>query len=170
MNVSFVYRRQDLIREICRKINYQGRFVWLVVGPKVLIMSSKQTGSSRLRFRMLDVHQRPFDFKHTVAREGRVIELDPKTILVAQPVLRGRRRELLAFLHHHLAEEYRWDYANGNRLSPEEIAVLTHQDDTFDLNTMSVARAVCFYRGLTDLKGRITWKGKKLLERRKIRQ
>lgn len=161
-SVCSIYRRQTLIREVCRLAQYQGRYAWLVVTHEVTIRASHHTGASRLRFRMIDVDA--FAFTRFSAREGAKVRLDAKKVLVAQPVLRGRRRDLLAFMSPQLSDPIQWSIGNGARLSPEEAAVLTQHNDKFDPTTTAVARAVCIYRGLLEPNGKLTWDGEQLLK------
>jgi hypothetical protein len=161
MNVVSVYRRQDVMREICRRIGYQGRFVWLISTPEVQVLASKYSGASRLRFKMIDITD--YSYKKTILRETKPIKLDSNTVIVALPTLRGRRRDLLCFMLCSGVRAHRWDQADRNKLSPEEIAACTGQDK-FDPSTMAVAHAVCVYRGLIDPRGRITEQGSKFLK------
>jgi hypothetical protein len=161
-----VYRRQDLIREICRALDYQGRFAWLVSTADVPVLSNKQSGTSRLKFRLLDISQEPYTFQKFSPSDHRKIKLSHDTTLTALPMLRSRRRDLMIFLHPARVNGRKWSIANSGKLSPEELAVLQGRD-TFDVGTTSVAHAVCVYRGLVDQRGRPTELGTKLLERRK---
>jgi len=159
------------MREISRRIGYQGRFVWLVPTPDVTINASNLSGVSRLRFRLLDISQEPYTFyRNHALREGKRIKLDVNTALAALPVMRGRRRDLLVFLCPARARAHSWSYSNGWRLSPEEIAVLLSQEDAFDRSTMAVARAVCVYRGLIDPRGRLSPSGAAALDSKKLYQ
>jgi len=165
MDVSSVYRRQDVMREISRRIGYQGRYVWLIPATNVTINASNLSGASRLRFRLLDITQEPYTFHRFSPREGKQVKLDPNTALVALPTMRGRRRDLLVFLCPMRARAHAWACANGRRPSPEEIAVLRQEDDAFDRSTMTVAHAVCVYRGLVDPRGRLSPSGTAALDK-----
>lgn len=168
MDVSSVYRRQDTMREICRRVGYQGRFVWLVSAPSVPILASKYTGNSRLRFRLLDITDPPpYSYKRFTAHETRPVKLDYNTALCALPTMRGRRRDLLVFMLCKRVRDASWSYAPSNKLSPEEIAVCLEQD-SFDPSTMAVAHAVCLYRDLVDPRGRITKRGAAILDAKKL--
>lgn len=152
------------MREICRRIGYQGRFVWLISTPDVSIMASKYTGPSRLRFKVLDIMEPPpYAIKRAILRETKPVKLDADTVVCALPTLRGRRRDLLCFMHIHRVKSRTWSIANSSKLSPEEIAVCLGQEK-FDTATMAVAQAVCIYRGLVDPRGRITRLGSELLD------
>jgi hypothetical protein len=153
MNAVSVYRRQDVMREICRRIGYQGRFVWLISTPEVHVLANKYGGNSRLRFKCIDITD--YTIKKTILRDGKPIKLDSSTVVVALPTLRGRRRDLLCFM---LCSEVRaqtWAIGPHKKLSPEELAVLQGLDK-FDPSTMAVAHAICVYRGLVDPRGRLT--------------
>ena len=168
INIGSAYRRQELLREICRKLDYQGRFVWLISATDVPVLSSKQLGISRLRFRLLNITEEPYGFHRLTPSDNRKIKLDPNTALTVLPMLRGRRRDMLIFLHPTRVNGHKWSLANSDKLSPEERAVL-QQKDTFDLGTTSVAHAICVYRGLVDPRGRLTEQGARLLAAKKGR-
>jgi len=144
------------MREICRRIGYQGRFVWLISTPEVQVLASKYSGSSRLRFKVIDITD--YSVKRWMLRDSKPVKLDSSTVVVALPTLRGRRRDLLCFM---LCSEVRaqtWSLGPNKKLSPEELAVLQGLDK-FDPSTMAVAQAVCVYRGLVDSRGRLTGLG-----------
>jgi len=155
------------MREICRRVGYQGRFVWLISVPEVTIRATHYSGSSRLRFVMVNITEEPYKFVRFVIRDGKRIRLDYNTVVCALPVLRGRRRDLLVFMLCKRSRDIEWSYANSNKLSPEEIAVCLGQD-SFDPGTMAVAQAVCTYRDLVDPRGRITQRGAALLDGKKL--
>lgn len=166
INVGSAYRRQEFLRDICRKLDYQGRFVWLVSATDVPVLGSKQLGISRLRFRLLNITEEPYSFHRFTPSDNRKIKLDQNTALTVLPMLRGRRRDLFIFLHP--TRMRKWSLANSDKLSPEEVAVL-QKKDTFDLGTTSVAHAICVYRGLVDPRGRLTEQGARLLAAKKGR-
>jgi hypothetical protein len=56
------------------------------------------------------------------------------------------------------------DQADGNRLLPEERAVLQGKLTQFDSVTYQIAQVICRARGLITEKGEITKAGTKLLE------
>jgi hypothetical protein len=168
MDVVSVYRRQATIREICRRVGYQGRFVWLISAPEVTLRATHFTGSSRLRFVMVNITKEPYKYLRFAAREGKRVKLDYDTVICALPTLRGRRRDLLIFMLCRRARETKWSIANSNKLAPEEMAVCMGQD-SFDPATMAVAHAVCVYRDLVDPRGRLTARGSSTLDRKKKR-
>lgn len=168
MDVVSVYRRQATMREICRRIGYQGRFVWLISTPEVTIRATHFTGSSRLRFVMVDISKQQCKFVRFSPREGKRVKLDFDTVICALPTLRGRRRDLLIFMLCRRARETKWSEANSNKLAPEERAVCLGQE-AFDPATMAVAHAVCVYRDLVDPRGRITTRGTSTLNSKKLR-
>lgn len=156
-----------MIREICRRIGYQGRFVWLVPVSEVHLLASKYTGNSRIRFKVLDITDPPpYAFKRVILRETKPIKLDADTVITALPTLRGRRRDLLCFMNLHRFKSRSWSVANSSKLAPEEIAVCLGQE-RFDASTTAVAQAICIYRGLVDPRGRITRLGSELLDGKK---
>jgi len=167
MDVASVYRRQGVIREICRRVGYQGRFVWLISAPEVTIRATHFSGTSRLRFVMVNIAREPYKYVRFAAREAKRVKLDYDTVICALPTLRGRRRDLMIFMLCKRSRDNQWSYANSNKLSPEEIAVCLGQD-SFDPATMAVAHAVCVYRDLVDPRGRITPRGAELLDGKKL--
>jgi hypothetical protein len=164
VEVLSIYRRQAIIRDVCRRLNYQGRYVWLVPASDVVVLASVHSGGSRLRFRMLDISEEPTLKTRFIAREGHQIKLDSDTVVAAIPTLRMRRRDLLLFMYPARVRCQYWA-ANGWRpLSPEEKSVLRQQDH-FDPATMSVAHAMLVYRHLVDLRGRPTRLGLQMLRK-----
>lgn len=168
MDVASVYRRQAIIREICRRVGYQGRFVWLISTPDVTIRATHFTGSSRLRFVLVNIARNPYKFVRFSPREGKRVKLDYDTVICALPTLRGRRRDLLIFMLCRRVRAEQWSYANSNKIAPEEIAICLGQD-SFDPATMAVAHAVCVYRDLIDPRGRITRRGTEVMNAKKKR-
>ena len=145
MDPSSVYRRQDTMREICRRIGYQGRFVWLIPASTVPVLATTHVGHSRIRFRALNITDPPpYSYKRTTLR---TLKLNDNTALCALPTLRSRRRDLLVFMTPERVKAQKWTVSEGNRISPEERAACLGQE-SFDASTMAVARAVCYYRGL----------------------
>ena len=155
-----MYRRQEFIRNVCRAIDYQGRFVWIVPATEVRLLATQHAGPSRIRYRKIDLHEPPSVLK-MVAREGRATRLTDRVAIAALPVLRNRRRDLFVFLHPDIVRAQDWVLAPGDKLSPEEMAALDNESNKFDKATMNVARAVCTYRGLLK-DGDLTWVGKRL--------
>jgi hypothetical protein len=168
MDVALVYRRQAIVREICRRVGYQGRFVWLISAPDVTIRASHFTGQSRLRFVMVNITRMPYKFVRFSAREAKRVKLDYDTVICALPTLRGRRRDLLVFMLCRRVRETQWSLADSNKIAPEEMAVCLGQE-SFDPATMAVAHAVCVYRDLVDPRGRLTARGFNLVDGKKQR-
>jgi hypothetical protein len=128
------------------------------------VIASKQLGLSRLRFKILNLAEDPHTICKFTPRDGHKVKLAPMEALTILPMLRGRRRDMFVFLYPNAGDH--WSVADSSKLSPEERAVLQGKD-TFDPGTTAVAHAICVYRGLTDLRGRPTELGIKLLEGKK---
>ena len=167
MSPVVVYRRQELMRDICRACGYQGRFVWLVPTTQVVTYATNHHGGSRIRYRELDIEHEQL-VRRFAPYEGKRFRVPPDRVICALPVLRNRRRDMLVFMNPATVRAHSpWSQANQNRLAPEEIAVLLKQDG-FDHATLDVAQAVCTYRQLVDPRGRLTSQGEKLLKAKKL--
>lgn len=165
MTTILAYRRQALIREICQHIGYQGRYVWLVPSLRVVLQATNLRGSSRIRFRLLDITEEP-KFTKLAQAEGRRIDVTWNRALVALPVIHNRRRILLLFLNEALflkKASVGWSNSYPGRLTPEEAAVLEHKLDHYSRQTAAVAKAICEYRGLINRAGELSSDGSQYL-------
>jgi hypothetical protein len=147
MTPIFAYRRQDLLRQICDHLGYQGRHVWLIAEDRVAMLATGLRGPSRLRFRLLDITEEPV-FKRLNQREGRVLAVKPNLCLAALPFVGDRRWNLLVFLHPDRLGDRMWSQSFEARLKPQEADILERKLEHYDDKTIKVVRAVCEYRGL----------------------
>src|SRR4029077_1280108 len=159
-----VYRRQPLVREVCERIGYQGRYVWLIGQSSVEILATEHLGPSRIRFKALAING-PTRIIPITKRKRGVVAITFGKILVALPTIRNRRRTLLMFVHPMMAQDTGGTKATSTILSPEEVAILLSLDwFKYGAATSAVARAVCFYRGLIRTPtGPISSYGRKIL-------
>lgn len=157
-----VYRRQPLIQDICRRVGYQGRYVWLVSAPSMRILASRHLGVSRIRYRVLRL-DRLLEHDIVGPRRNRTVHIPVEKVVVALPILRGRRRTLFIFMRPEIVEQQRFSEASRQTLMPEEIAVLVNNGKAYDAPTMDVARAICIHRELYTNQNRLTASGAALL-------
>jgi hypothetical protein len=157
-----VYRRQPLIQDICRRIGYQGRYVWLVGGPKMRMLASKHLGVSRIRYRILRL-DKEYEIDVMGPRRNRTVSIPVNKAVVALPILRGRRRTLFMFVCPAIVEGQRFSTASTQVLMPEEYAILANHESAYDAVTMDVARAICIHRELFTTHNKLTSSGLELL-------
>jgi len=156
----YAYRRQDLLREIGYLVGYNRRCVWLIRTPEVRLYAARRSGHSRITYRVLSLN--PLRVLPIAPKEGRIVELTEEVAVAAQPIFQGERGIMLVFLHPTTYDEHQWSSRKTPRLKSEELMIL-RQHKFPDRNAESVARAICYHRGLVDKEGCITSRGNAVL-------
>ena len=168
MKVKRIFRRQWLdtpaafVREVCQAVGYNGRYLWLVPTKTVYLIGPWSGRNSHIRYRLVRLHPTIQVVPMTNRGHGS-IRLENR-IIIAVPVLHGRKRSALLFMSPNRINSFEWCKAFNLVALPEEVAVLRNQQNkSHDRATFEVAKALCIHRGLIDPKGDLTDDGRELV-------
>jgi len=168
VKVNRLYRRQwegskeEILREICQLVGYKGKFVWLVETDSLVPRGPGNAKHSRIKYVQIKLEPRP-SVEGIVKGEDGKITIDQSVIVVALPILDGRRRSAYMFMHPEVSKRYDWCKTTSMCVMPEELAVLMKETAGLSLQTTEVATVLCFTRGLITLTRELTEEGRALV-------
>jgi hypothetical protein len=156
----YAYRRQELLRDICQLVGYNGRNLWVVRTEDVTMLGAKWKGASRISYVLLGLN--PLTALSLEKEDNTTVILDANIAVAALPKLRGRRGTMLLFLHPVVYDSYKWSSRKTPTLKLEELQALRGSKTT-DPAVEHIGKILCYHRGLMTAKFERTDRGTALL-------